>query len=64
MSMILCDDCSAYINSDDDPECFVEVGNMKRLNFTKIMCEDCRALADELAENDAAHEAAMMEGHQ
>ena len=42
MSMIRCDGCDRIIDSDDDPDCFVEVGNMRRMNFTKVMCERCR----------------------
>ena len=42
MSMCVCRDCAAYIDSDDDPECFVEVGNMRRLHQTIILCEKCR----------------------
>jgi len=42
MSMCICKYCDAYIDSDDDPECFVEVGNMRRLNETIIVCEACR----------------------
>lgn len=42
MSMCVCESCDAYIDSDDDPDCFVEVGNMRRLNQTNVMCERCR----------------------
>lgn len=42
MSMIRCEDCDRIIDSDDDPECFVEVGNMRHLYKTKILCEPCR----------------------
>ena len=42
MSMIVCEGCDAYIDSDDDCDCFVEVGNMKRLHQTKVLCERCR----------------------
>jgi hypothetical protein len=42
MSMCVCQDCDAYIDSDFDPDCFVEVGNMRRLHQTKILCERCR----------------------
>lgn len=42
MSMCLCEDCGAFIDSDDDPDCFVEVGNMRRMTWTKIYCESCR----------------------
>ena len=42
MSMCVCESCDRYIDSDDDPDCFVEVGNMRRLHQTKVMCEPCR----------------------
>jgi len=42
MSMIVCERCDRYIDSDDDPDCFVEVGNMRRLHQTKVLCEFCR----------------------
>jgi len=40
--MIVCEYCAFFIDSDDDPDCFVEVGNMRRLHQTKIMCERYR----------------------
>lgn len=42
MSICVCDKCSAYIDSDFDMDCFVEVGNMRRMNETIILCERCR----------------------
>ena len=42
MSMCVCQQCDAYIDSDDDPDCFVEVGNMRKLNQTIVLCEICR----------------------
>lgn len=42
MSMCTCEECGRFINSDDDPECFVEIGNMRRLHKTIILCESCR----------------------
>ena len=42
MSMCICQDCDRMIDSDDDPDCFVEVGNMRRMTFTEIVCEACR----------------------
>jgi|GEM_PF-5740201 len=55
MSMIRCDHCPALIDSDDDPDCFVEVGNMRRLSETIVMCEPCR---DRWREKREAEEAA------
>ena len=48
MSMCICSECSRLIDSDDDPDCFVEVGNMRRLHGTKIYCERCREELEEL----------------
>ena len=42
MSICTCSNCGAFIDSDDDPDCFVEVGNMRRMNWTIILCEQCR----------------------
>ena len=42
MSIVVCEKCDAYIDSDFDPDCFVEVGNMRRLYKTEVMCERCR----------------------
>lgn len=46
MSMIRCEGssngCCELIDSDADPECFVEVGNMRRLHSTKVLCVACR----------------------
>ena len=56
MSIVVCEGCDAYIDSDFDADCFVEVGNQRRLNETKVLCERCRdeyfALIEE--EQDAA----------
>lgn len=42
MSMVICEHCDALIDSDDDPHCFVEVGNMRRQTHTEIICDNCR----------------------
>lgn len=42
MSMIACDGCSAFIDSDDDPFCFVEMGNQRRAHVEVVWCESCR----------------------
>jgi hypothetical protein len=47
MSMVICVDCDSLIDSDDDPECFVEIGNMRRLHQTIIICENCRGRRDD-----------------
>lgn len=42
MSICVCEDCDAYIDSDFDCDCFVEIGNMRRLHKEIILCERCR----------------------
>lgn len=42
MSCVRCESCSTIIDSDFDLECFVEVGNMRRLHQTMVLCEHCR----------------------
>lgn len=56
MSMVRCEECERFIDSDEDPECFVEVGNMKRLHKEIILCEPCRERRWEEYEADAAQE--------
>ena len=43
MSIIVCDRCNAYIDSDDDPDCFIE--NPYDSKDTTILCEPCREAA-------------------
>lgn len=40
--MIRCDGCNELIDSDDDAECFVEVGNMRAQTKDMVLCEPCR----------------------
>lgn len=42
MSMTICSGCHLHFDSDSDPECFVEIGDMKRRTSTIILCESCR----------------------
>lgn len=42
MSIVRCDRCVGQIDTDQDHECEVYVGNYKRLHATKILCEKCR----------------------
>ena len=41
MSMIACQLCSRYIDSDDDPDCFVEEDGREL-----VMCASCRDHAE------------------
>lgn len=50
MSMARCDRCDAVFDTDNDPDCFVEVGNMRRLHQTQIVCEYCREDEQKLRE--------------
>lgn len=43
MSMVNCDCCDRYIDSDDDGDCFIE--NPYDSKDTRIMCEPCRERA-------------------
>lgn len=62
MSIIVCEKCDAYIDSDFDADCFVELGNMRRLNKTHVWCERCRDeyLLEEEAKQDAADAACAL----
>ena len=42
MSIDTCAHCDRWIDADDDPDCYVEIGNMKRLHKTICLCEPCR----------------------
>ncbi len=42
MSIIACDGCSDFIDSDADPFCFVELGDQRRLPAEVVWCEPCR----------------------
>lgn len=40
MSMIACDKCESYIDSDEDPDCFIEHLGTKFPDT--VACESCR----------------------
>jgi hypothetical protein len=42
MSMLICSGCDKPVDSDDDPDCIVEVGNTRRLHKEIVLCEPCR----------------------
>lgn len=43
MSCIYCDECCRLIDSDDDPDCFVERHSpMCLLPVERVLCERCR----------------------
>ena len=39
MSLISCDDCTSIIDSDEDPDCFLEVGKYPE---DIVLCQWCR----------------------
>lgn len=60
MSIDVCSKCDAYVDTDFDCDCYVEVGNMRKLTKTVCICEPCR---DRIAEQEeiAAANAALCE---
>lgn len=38
MSMVICHRCDNLIDSDDDPDCFIPLGEGR----TRVYCEACR----------------------
>ncbi len=44
MSIERCESCCRPIDTDFDSECYVEVGNMRRMTWTIALCEPCRDL--------------------
>lgn len=56
MSMVMCERCDRMIDSDFDAECFVYVGNYKRLHAEMVLCERCREdrEIEQVAEDSAA----------
>ena len=46
MSIDRCHDCRRLVDTDDDPECYVEIGNMRRLHKEACVCEPCRERRD------------------
>lgn len=57
MSIVICDGCDRPIDSDFDGDCFVEVGNMRRLHKTVALCERYRDDRAERADDEANAEA-------
>ena len=61
MSVVICERCDSWIDSDYDPDCFVEIGNMRRLPKTIILCEPCRERADRDSGPEYEHEDKLRE---
>ncbi len=53
MSMDICKDCDRLVDTDDDCDCYVEVGNMRNQTQFICLCEPCRWRREEQAERDA-----------
>jgi len=56
MSWVTCQDCGMFVNSDCDPDVFLEVGNWipgKGGYKTEIVCEHCREEREAEAEKQA-----------
>lgn len=56
MSMIRCEQCERLIDSDDDPECFVENPGLPGAMGDEVLCEWCRE--KRYLENEAMEAAA------
>ena len=52
MSIVICDHCNCWVDSDDDPECFIE--NPYDSKDVTMLCEPCREAAWDRAQEDAA----------
>lgn len=48
MSVVTCDHCDRYIDSDDDGDCFID--NPYDSRDTTILCETCREKSYEAAQ--------------
>lgn len=53
MSMDRCHDCGRAVDTDDDPGCYIEIGNQRRLHMEVCVCEFCREGREIDAEIDA-----------
>jgi len=42
MSMDVCQRCDTYVDTDEDPDFYCEVGNMRSQTETIGLCERCR----------------------
>lgn len=44
MSMCTCRNCTIFIDSDEFPECFVEIPKLPHEKWSKtiVLCENCR----------------------
>jgi hypothetical protein len=54
MSMDTCQLCGRIVDTDDDPDFYVELGNMRRLHKTIGLCDLCRDKCHETIERNEA----------
>ena len=48
MSMSLCDECGGLVDTDDDPECFVDMVKRDGATLrTVVLCGECRITLEE-----------------
>ena len=53
MSMALCSECGMLVDTDDDPECFIDMVKRDRVT-TIVLCGECRITLE--MENEDAYE--------
>lgn len=51
MSVDRCSKCGALVDTDDEPEAYVEVGNMRSQTSTICLCQTCRERYEDAQEN-------------
>lgn len=56
MSIVICRDCDRFVDSDDDPDCFVYDGNYKRQQHEIVLCSPCRDKRENLEWRDWPHD--------
>lgn len=56
MSMVMCERCDRMIDSDDDPDCFVENPGLPGSMGDQVLCEWCRETLLKIAEHEAGNE--------
>ena len=47
MSMDVCYKCGALVDTDEGVDCYVDIGNQRRLEKIVCICEKCREEDDE-----------------
>ena len=60
MSWMKCHDCEHLVDTDADPDCWIEIGNMRRMTEDVAVCLSCRD-AREMEDDRREDEASMAE---